>query len=97
MTEVDARAKVRRDRCQGAGCSPWPCWSPAGARTRIVLVVANESDADAPLQNPAANAEIVAASLEQADFKVTTAANVDLAGFDAVGCHRQAPGTGRAG
>ena len=55
---------------------------PAFADKRVALIVGNADYQGAPLANPAADADIVAASLEKLDFQVTIVKNADLGAFD---------------
>jgi WD40 repeat protein len=58
-------------------------WAPSSARaeTRIALVVANASYADAPLRNPIVDAGLVGPALEEMGFDVTVVENADLGAF----------------
>lgn len=59
-------------------------WLPvakAGAETRVALVVANAAYAEAPLNNPTVDAELVRTALSRMGFAVTVVKDADLKAF----------------
>ena len=75
---VSPAAKVRgRPRRLLAACLACLAASAAVAEPRVALVVGNNAYEDAPLDNPLSDASLIAGSLRELGFEVSTARNAD--------------------
>jgi hypothetical protein len=77
-----AAAPAAAAPAETALASPKPIAAPAPAGRRVALIVANSAYRDAPLSNPAVDAETVRDSLLKLGFSVTVKKDLDLDGFE---------------